>query len=209
MKYWVKTPRFVPYVFSELVWRFSPAKPNIYLTFDDGPSSLVTEDILSILEEESIKATFFCVGKNVIKNPDLYKKILTRGHSIGNHSMTHPNGWKANSGFYQNDINQATELINSNLFRPPFGKLNIKSLKSLKKKFQIVMWDVVSGDFDLKLSSNKVISNVVDNTRNGSIIVMHDNDKFKALTLSSLLSIIKGLKEKGFCFKPIPFNPLV
>tara|TARA_B100001564_G_scaffold296356_1_gene261811 strand:+ start:16 stop:645 length:630 start_codon:yes stop_codon:yes gene_type:complete len=209
MKYWVKTPRFVPYVFSELVWRFSPAKPNIYLTFDDGPSSLVTEDILSILEEESIKATFFCVGKNVIKNPDLYKKILTRGHSIGNHSMTHPNGWKANSSFYQNDINQATELINSNLFRPPFGKLNIKSLKSLKKKFQIVMWDVVSGDFDLKLSSNKVISNVVDNTRNGSIIVMHDNDKFKALTLSSLLSIIKGLKEKGFCFKPIPFNPLV
>ena len=123
--------------------------------------------------------------------------------------MTHPNGWKANSSFYQNDINQATELINSNLFRPPFGKLNIKSLKSLKKKFQIVMWDVVSGDFDLKLSSNKVISNVVDNTRNGSIIVMHDNDKFKALTLSSLLSIIKGLKEKGFCFKPIPFNPLV
>lgn len=209
MKYWVKTPRFVPYVFSELVWRFSPAKPNIYLTFDDGPSSLVTEDILSILEEESIKATFFCVGKNVIKNPDLYKKILTRGHSIGNHSMTHPNGWKANSSFYQNDINQATELINSNLFRPPFGKLNIKSLKSFKKKFQIVMWDVVSGDFDLKLSSNKVISNVVDNTRNGSIIVMHDNDKFKALTLSSLLSIIKGLKEKGFCFKPIPFNPLV
>ena len=209
MKYWVKTPRFVPYVFSELVWRFSPAKPNIYLTFDDGPSSLVTEDILSILEEESIKATFFCVGKNVIKNPDLYKKILSSGHSIGNHSMTHPNGWKANSGFYQNDINQATELINSNLFRPPFGKLNIKSLKSLKKKFQIVMWDVVSGDFDLKLSSNKVISNVVDNTRNGSIIVMHDNDKFKALTLSSLLSIIKGLKKKGFCFKPIPFNPLM
>jgi peptidoglycan/xylan/chitin deacetylase (PgdA/CDA1 family) len=199
----------VPYVFSELVWRFSPAKPNIYLTFDDGPSSLVTEDILSILEEESIKATFFCVGKNVIKNPDLYKKILSSGHSIGNHSMTHPNGWKANSGFYQNDINQATELINSNLFRPPFGKLNIKSLKSLKKKFQIVMWDVVSGDFDLKLSSNKVISNVVDNTRNGSIIVMHDNDKFKDLTLSSLFPIIKGLKKKGFCFKPIPFNPLV
>ena len=209
MKYWVKTPRFVPYVFSELVWRFSPAKPNIYLTFDDGPSSLVTEDILSILEEESIKATFFCVGKNVIKNPDLYKKILSSGHSIGNHSMTHPNGWKANSGFYQNDINQATELINSNLFRPPFGKLNIKSLKSLKKKFQIVMWDVVSGDFDLKLSSNKVISNVVDNARNGSVILMHDKDKFKALTLSSLLPIIKALKEKGFCFKPIPFSPLV
>jgi len=209
MKYWVKTPRFVPYVFSELVWRFSPAKPNIYLTFDDGPSSLVTEDILSILEEESIKATFFCVGKNVIKNPDLYKKILSSGHSIGNHSMTHPNGWKANSGFYQNDINQATELINSNLFRPPFGKLNIKSLKNLKKKFQIVMWDVVSGDFDIKLKPEKIINNVVKNARNGSIIVMHDNDKFKDLTLSSLFPIIKGLKKKGFCFKPIPFNPLV
>ena len=209
MKYWIKTPSFVPYIFSKLVWRFSPAKPNIYLTFDDGPSSLVTEHILSILEEERIKATFFCVGKNIIKNPDLYKKILANGHSVGNHSMTHLNGWKINNSIYQNDIRQATELINSNLFRPPFGKFNIKSLKILKKKFQIIMWDVVSGDFDLKLTSNEVIANVVNNVRNGSIIMMHDNDKFKDLTLSSLLPIIKALKEKGFCFKPIPFIPLV
>ena len=209
MKYWVKTPRFVPYVFSELVWRVSPSIPNIYLTFDDGPSGLVTERILTILEKENIKATFFCVGKNVLKKPDLYKKILTNGHSVGNHSMTHPNGWKANSGLYLNDINKAISVINSNLFRPPYGKLNFRSLKILKKTFQIIMWDVVGGDFDFKLSSNKVISNVVDNARNGSVIVMHDNDKFKALTLSSLLPIIKALKEKGFCFKPIPFSPLV
>ena len=140
MKYWIKTPSFVPYIFSELVWGFH--RQTQYLTFDDGPSSLVTEDILSILEEKSIKATFFCVGKNVIKNPDLYRKILASGHSVGNHSMTHPNGWKINSSIYQNDIHQATELINSNLFRPPFGKFNIKSLKILK--FQIIMWDVVS-----------------------------------------------------------------
>ena len=209
MKYWIKTPSFVPYIFSELVWRFSPTNPNIYLTFDDGPSGLVTEHILTILENENIKATFFCVGKNVLKKPDLYKKILTNGHSIGNHSMTHTNGWEINSSIYQNDINQATEVINSNLFRPPFGKLNIRSLKSLKKKFQIIMWDVVGGDFDLKLTSNEVITNVVNNVRNGSIIVMHDNDKFKDLTLSSLLPIIKALQEKGFCFKPIPFIPLV
>ena len=209
MKYWVKTPRFVPYVFSELVWRVSPSIPNIYLTFDDGPSGLVTERILTILEKENIKATFFCVGKNVLKKPDLYKKILTNGHSVGNHSMTHPNGWKVNSGLYLNDINKAISVINSNLFRPPYGKLNFRSLKILKKTFQIIMWDVVGGDFDFKLSSNKVISNVVDNARNGSVIVMHDNDKFKALTLSSLLPIIKALKEKGFCFKPIPFSPLV
>ena len=97
--------------------------------------------------------------------------------------MTHLNGWKINNSIYQNDIHQATELINSNLFRPPFGKFNIKSLKILKKKFQIIMWDVVSGDFDLKLTSNEVITNVVNNVRNGSIIVMHDNDKFKDLTL--------------------------
>ena len=129
MKYWIKTPSFLPYIFSELVWRFSTDKPNIYLTFDDGPSSLVTEDILSILEEESIKATFFCVGKNVIKNPDLYRKIIASGHSVGNHSMTHTQmGGKINSSIYQNDIHQATELINSNLFST-FGKFNIKSLK--------------------------------------------------------------------------------
>ena len=209
MKYWVKTPLILQFFFSELIWRFPTSNPYIYLTFDDGPSSLVTEHILSILEEENIKATFFCVGENVIKKPVLYKKILENGHSVGNHSMTHPNGWKVDKVFYQNDINMATGNINSDLFRPPFGKLNIGSLKSLKKKFQIIMWDVVSGDFDLKLNSNKVINNVVSSARNGSIIVMHDNDKFKSLTLSSLLPIIKALKEKGFCFKPIPFNPLV
>ena len=209
MKYWIKTPTFIQCVFFRMRWRFSSSHPNIYLTFDDGPSSFVTENILDILKEEGVKATFFCIGENVIKNPILFNEILKAGHSIGNHSMTHPNGWKVNKGLYMEDINKAAQIINSNLFRPPFGRFNFRSLSILKKTFQIIMWDVVSGDFDIKLKPEKIINNVVKNARNGSIIVMHDNDKFKDLTLSSLLPIIKGLKKKGFCFKPIPFSPLV
>lgn len=208
MKYWIKTPFLIPYLFSGFKWRFSPASPTLYLTFDDGPSELVTEAILTILKDAKVSATFFCIGKKVKKNQQLFEKIKSAGHSIGNHSMTHPNGWKVDKNYYLKDIQDATKLINSNLFRPPYGKINFKSIYALRKTFKIIMWDVVSGDFDMSLSAEKVIENVVKNARNGSVIVLHDNDKFKDLTLGSLGFIIKQLKVKGFKFEAIPFSPL-
>jgi peptidoglycan/xylan/chitin deacetylase (PgdA/CDA1 family) len=208
MKYWIKTPFLIPYLFTGLIWRFSSKSPILYLTFDDGPSNSVTEAILKILKEAKVSASFFCVGKNVKKNQDLFKKIKANGHSIGNHSMTHPNGWKVDKSIYLKDIQNASKLINSNLFRPPYGKINFKSISSLKKTFKIIMWDIVSGDFDNSLSTETVVNNVVKNARNGSVIVLHDNDSFKDLTLSSLPKIIKQLKGKGFTFKAIPFSPL-
>ena len=208
MKYWIKTPFLIPYLFTGLIWRFSSKSPILYLTFDDGPSNSVTEAILKILKEAKVSASFFCVGKNVKKNQDLFKKIKANGHSIGNHSMTHPNGWKVDKSIYLKDIQNASKLINSNLFRPPYGKINFKSIWSLKKIFKIIMWDIVSGDFDNSLSTETVVNNVVKNARNGSVIVLHDNDSFKDLTLSSLPKIIKQLKGKGFTFKAIPFSPL-
>ena len=206
MKYWIKTPRIFPLILSRLVWRFSPNKPVVYLTFDDGPNDSTTTDILKILEKEKIKGTFFCIGNNVVKNPEVFQEIIEKGHSVGNHSMSHINGWKVTKNKYLKDIEKATEIIKSNLFRPPYGKLNFRSTYQLKKKFEIVMWDINSGDFDKTLSYSQVIENVLKNARNGSIIVLHDNKKFKNLTLNALLPIIKGLKKKGFAMEAIPFN---
>ena len=206
MKYWIKTPRIVPLIFFRLLWRFSPYKPVVYLTFDDGPNDSTTSDILKILEREKVKGTFFCIGNNVVKNPEIFKEITEKGHRVGNHSMSHVNGWKVMKNKYLKDIEKAAKIIKSNLFRPPYGKLNFSSTSQLKKKFEIVMWDINSGDFDKTLSYSKVIENVLKNARNGSIIVLHDNKKFKHLTLNALLPIIKGLKNKGFAMEAIPFN---
>ena len=207
MKYWIKTPLLIQIVFSKIIWRLQSNKKEIYLTFDDGPSS-ITLEILNVLEKENIKVTFFCTGVNVKRYPKLYDKIISAGHSVGNHSMTHLNGWKVDKKKYLFDVKKASELINSNLFRPPYGKINIRSISKLKKKFNIIMWDINSGDFDRGISSKEVISNVVASSRNGSIVVLHDNENFKFLTLPSLLPIIKGLKEKGFSFRAIPYHPL-
>ena len=207
MSYWIKTPLLIQIVFSKIIWKLQSNKKEIYLTFDDGPSS-ITLEILNVLEKENIKVTFFCTGDNVKRYPKLYDKIISAGHSVGNHSMTHLNGWKVDKKKYLFDVKKASELINSNLFRPPYGKINIRSISKLKKKFNIIMWDINSGDFDRGISSKEVISNVVESSRNGSIVVLHDNENFKFLTLPSLLPIIKRLKEKGFSFRAIPYHPL-
>ena len=206
MKYWIKTPRIVPLIFFRLLWRFSPYKPVVYLTFDDGPNDSTTSDILKILEREKVKGTFFCIGNNVVKNPEIFKEITEKGHRVGIHSMSHVNGWKVMKNKYLKDVEKADKIIKSNLFRPPYGKLNFRGTSQLKKKFEIVMWDINSGDFDKTLSCSQVIENVLKNARNGSIIVLHDNKKFKHLTLNALLPIIKGLKNKGFAMEAIPFN---
>ena len=207
MRYWIKTPRIIQLIFLSLLWRMSPARLVVYLTFDDGPNSSSTNEILKILNEENIKGTFFCIGENVVKHPEIFQKIIDKGHSIGNHSMSHINGWKVNKNKYLEDVEKASKIIKSNLFRPPFGKLNFRSTSELKKKFKIVMWDVNSGDFDKKLKSSQVVDNVLKNSRNGSVIVLHDNKKFKQCTVDALVPIIKGLKSKGFSLEAIPFNP--
>jgi peptidoglycan/xylan/chitin deacetylase (PgdA/CDA1 family) len=208
MRYWVKTPTIFKRLFPKIVWNFSEKEQKVFLTFDDGPSTNVTDSILTILEQEKVRATFFCIGKNVKKNPELADKILTLGHSIGNHSMTHVNGWRTRKNSYLRNINEASEYINSNLFRPPFGRFNLYSLDQILKKYKLVMWDVLSGDFDEKIEEKAVINNVIKNVANGSIIVFHDNNKSKEKTLSVLIKTIKKLKEKGFSFEAIPFNPV-
>ena len=200
MLYAVKTPKFLTFLFPNLIWEILDDKKTVYLTFDDGPTEKVTRKILEILKHEKVKATFFCVGKNVEKHPNLFASIKEEGHAVGNHTNTHLNGWKTNKKQYLDDIEEADKFIKSNLFRPPYGKLNWSSKRDLQKKYKIVMWDVAGGDFDKRLSTDKVIENVTHNVKPGSIVVLHDNQKFKETILSALPVIIKELKAAHYDF---------
>ena len=140
------------------------------------------------------------MGKNVEKHPDLFQEIKLQGHVIGNHSNTHINGWKTNKKQYLEDIDDADKLIKSNLFRPPYGKLNWRSKRDLQKNYKIVMWGVAGGDFDYSLSTKEVVKNVINNVTPGSIVVLHDNQKFKSKTLEALPVIIKKLRSKKYEF---------
>lgn len=200
MFYTVKTPNFITFLFSSLIWKIPTKKNILYLTFDDGPTEKVTREILEILKTENVKATFFCVGKNVEKHPDLFSRIKEEGHAVGNHTHTHLNGWKTNKTQYLKDIDEANRLIKSNLFRPPYGKLNWRSKRDLQKNYKIVMWGVAGGDFDYSLSTKEVVKNVINNVTPGSIVVLHDNHKFKSKTLEALPVIIKKLRAKKYDF---------
>ena len=200
MFYAVKTPKLLTYLFSSLIWKIPNDNKTVYLTFDDGPTEKVTRKILEVLKNEKVKAPFFCVGKNVEKYPDLFACIKAEGHAVGNHTNTHLNGWKTNKKQYLEDVEEADKLIKSNLFRPPYGKLNWRSKKDLQRKYKIVMWDVAGGDFDQYLSIKDVVKNIINNVNPGSIVVLHDNQKFMAKTVEALPIIIKELKAKKYRF---------
>ena len=200
MFYAVKTPKLFTYLFSSLIWKIPNDNKTVYLTFDDGPTEKVTRKILEVLKNEKVKASFFCVGKNVEKYPDLFACIKAEGHAIGNHTNTHLNGWKTNKKQYLEDVEEADKLIKSNLFRPPYGKLNWRSKRDLQRKYKIVMWDVAGGDFDQYLSIKDVVKNIINNVNPGSIVVLHDNQKFMAKTVEALPIIIKELKAKKYRF---------
>ena len=200
MFYAVKTPKLLTYLFSSFIWKIPNDNKTVYLTFDDGPTEKVTRKILEVLKNEKVKASFFCVGKNVEKYPDLFACIKAEGHAVGNHTNTHLNGWKTNKKQYLEDVEEADKLIKSNLFRPPYGKLNWRSKKDLQRKYKIVMWDVAGGDFDQYLSIKDVVKNIINNVNPGSIVVLHDNQKFMAKTVEALPIISKELKAKKYRF---------
>ena len=197
----VKIPKFIQILFPSIIWRKKNYQNNIWLTFDDGPTPKVTTFILNTLKEEKVKATFFLVGKQIEQQPDLYNKIISDGHVIANHSYSHINSWKYNTVDYLNDIEKCQKLMPKNkLFRPPYGKISALQIWRLKKKYKIILWDVLSWDFSLSISPSKVKKNVMKNTTQGSIIVFHNNQKsFQNLT-STLKETIQELKQKGFSF---------
>jgi peptidoglycan/xylan/chitin deacetylase (PgdA/CDA1 family) len=198
--FFVKTPILLMKVFPELIWRYKEKEKektnHIYLTFDDGPTPGVTTWILDQLHQFEAKATFFCLGKNVERNPDLYKQIVKEGHAVGNHTYSHLKGWQMDNTEYFNDIDLAGCFIDSNLFRPPYGRFKTSQIKYLSDNYKIVMWDILSQDYSLTTSPEKVLSNVLENIRGGSIVVFHDSVKAEPNLNYALPRVLDNLNGK-------------
>ena len=196
----IKTPSLTKYLFPSLVWKKNTDQKKIWITFDDGPDEKVTPYLIDVLEKLNIKATFFIIGNQAKKYPELVKLIINNGHKIGNHSFSHLNGFSTNNNKYLEDVEQAKKYIDSDIFRPPFGKITPFQIKNLKKDFKIIMWDIMSWDFKENIYPNKMYKNVIDNVENGSIILFHNNLKSHNNLKNSLEIILEKLKDKGYQF---------
>lgn len=199
-------PFFYRMLFPETVWRIhrKNKRRSVYLTFDDGPIPEVTPWVLDTLDRYGVKATFFCVGDNVRRNPELLQEILRRGHSIGNHTMNHMQSMKVTTRTYLRNVAMANELIGSRLFRPPHGLMRWGTARLLKNHFTLIMYDLVTRDYSKKLTGEQVLNNVKRYARKGSIIVFHDSLKAEKNMKYALPRAIEWLKEKGYEFEAIP-----
>jgi len=200
-----KTPYLIKKLFFRRIWGFSLNKKSVYLTFDDGPHPDITNWILDYLSRESIKATFFCVGENVRKYPEIYARIIKDGHSVGNHSMHHNKASSSQKKEYLDSISQASELIKSNLFRPPYGRLPITWEEGFLKDYNIIMWSWLSYDFDKNISV-KTILKKAKKIKSGDILVLHDNPKITEKQKELLPKLIRELKHNNFTFETISLN---
>ncbi len=193
-------PRFLRPLFGKLTWRVKTDSKLIYLTFDDGPVPEVTPQVLDILDEYGWKATFFCVGDNVRKYPEVYQEVLRRGHRVGNHSFNHIRGYRYSVEDYVANVQKASAYIESRLFRPPHGRITFSQIKALKEDYDIVMWDVITYDYDKKKKPEQIMRTVRNYLRKGSIVVFHDSIKAKDNVLTVLPQVLAYWKEKGYSY---------
>jgi len=204
--YLVKTPLLLKKLYPGLIWDIKQDKPCIYLTFDDGPIPIVTPFVLNILQQYNAKATFFCIGDNVNKHPDIFEQVKAGGHAIGNHTYNHLKGWKTLDEVYLRNTIIADELLHTNLFRPPYGRIKrsqIRMLQNARPNFKFIMWDVLSGDFDMSLQPEKCLQNVLKHTERGSIVVFHDSLKAFHRLEYVLPRAMEVWSKAGFSFNPL------
>jgi peptidoglycan/xylan/chitin deacetylase (PgdA/CDA1 family) len=187
-----------------MTWDLQGEHREVYLTFDDGPTPVVTPWVLEQLAQAEAKATFFCLGRNVDKHPEIYEMILANGHSVGNHSYSHLKGFRSSIKRYMDDINLASDMIDSRLFRPPYGRIFPGQVKAVLEHYDIIMWDVLSIDYNSGLSGERVLQNVVRNVKPGSIIVFHDSEKAADNLYYALPRTLEFLKEEGYNMCSIP-----
>lgn len=209
--YWVKTHRIIKKLFSNYIWDIPNNENKVYLTFDDGPTPEITQWVLNQLDQYNAKATFFCIGKNIVAHPEIFNQIIEKGHGIGNHTHNHLNGWKTTTDEYLekietceatiSNINSEISILKSKIFRPPYGKIKVAQAKKLRQQgYKIIMWDVLSADFDQSISKEECLNNVLSNTKSGSVIVFHDSLKaFKNLEYT-LPKVLQHLTENNFSF---------
>ena len=200
----IRTPLVVKKLFPNFIWDMPDTTKDIYLTFDDGPTPEITQWTLDTLKQYQAKATFFCIGSNVKKHPDIFEHILAEGHTIGNHTHHHVKGWKTPVDLYLEDVKKATKYINSKLFRPPYGQITPKQgARLIDLGYKIVMWNVLSIDWDASVSKETCLKNVITKTKSGSIIVFHDSVKASKNMQYALPKVLDHFSKKGYCFKGI------
>lgn len=205
--YWHKTPLLIQWLYPGLVWHLPRNQKNLYITFDDGPVPEITPAVLDILDAFKSKASFFCVGDNVSKHPEVYQKVLEHGHTTANHTFNHLNGWDTDTTEYLANVSQCGELLNHGiektkkvLFRPPYGKIKRKAANRLSNQYDIIMWDVLSGDFDHRLSPEDCLANTIRATQPGSVIIFHDSQKAEKNMLYALPRFMDHFAKQGFKF---------
>lgn len=202
--YLTKSPSWLQWFYPSLTWHKNRQEKYVYLTFDDGPIPVVTPFVLNTLKNFDAGATFFCIGDNVDKHPEIFNEVLANGHRVGNHTFNHLKGWDTPDEEYLQNVEQCRTVVDSNLFRPPYGRITMAQIRKFRMQFpemEIVMWDVLSGDFDPSISVEKCTSNVLKNVTNGSIIVFHDSTK-AFLRLQHILPIVlRELQILGYSFK--------
>jgi peptidoglycan/xylan/chitin deacetylase (PgdA/CDA1 family) len=205
--YFIKTPFWLRLIYRSCIWRKSSQERVLYLSFDDGPHPEATPFVLDQLAKFDAKASFFCIGKNVQLHPEIYNAIISAGHVVGNHTQNHMNGWKNNTKNYIADIQEATKLIDSNLFRPPYGRIRFSQIKALRLQAalpqQIIMWDVLSGDFDTTITGEKCAQHVIQYAGPGSIIVFHDSTKAMDRLRVALPKVLAHFSSLGYQFKAL------
>ncbi|SHF72271.1 Peptidoglycan/xylan/chitin deacetylase, PgdA/CDA1 family [Flavobacterium fluvii] len=212
--YWIKTNSLIKTIFSNYVWDVPNTENKIYLTFDDGPTPEITQWVLEELQKYNAKATFFCIGKNIEKHPEIFEKVINNGHSIGNHTFNHLNGWKTSTEEYLENVKLCESSISnlkskictlkSALFRPPYGKIKSSQSKKLRQLgYKIIMWDVLSADYDTTITPEKCLENVLKNINSGSIIVFHDSVKAFPNLKYTLPKALEYCAAKGFVFEKL------
>jgi len=193
-----KTPEIIKPLAGDMVWEIHPVTNEVFLTFDDGPTPGVTDRVLDILSAHDARATFFCLGKNAEAQNELFNRIIADGHSVGNHTVNHVNGWKTNNSAYFREYLVGARQTDQRLFRPPYGRITRHQASQIAARAHVVMWDVLSGDFDPKTTPDSCAKHVIDNTKPGSIIVMHDSRKAADTMLKALPVILQSLQNAGY-----------
>ena len=204
--YLVKTPWWVKKLYPDCVWDMPEKNKTLYLSFDDGPHPTITPFVLKLLKQYNAKASFFCIGENVEKHPDLFKQYIDEGHAVDNHTYKHLNGWKTNDDDYLYDIERTDRLMSTNLFRPPYGRITRSQIKKIRNDNagkKIVMWNILAGDWVTTLSPDKCYTRMREKISEGDIIVLHESNKSWERMSYCLPRILKEFTAKGFVFAPI------
>lgn len=200
----VRVPGILRRLFPEILWSMPPGEKKLYLSFDDGPTPVITEKVLDILAAYGARATFFCIGRNAERHPGLLQRILDEGHAVGNHTYSHLKGWYSRNPHYFADISLCAQFVPSALYRPGYGMITPSQVRHLRKQYKIVLWDVMSYDFDPNTRPETCLGNVLRYARPGSVIVFHDSVKASEKVLYALPRVLEHFRERGFGFEGIP-----